>query len=76
MWQRVLHTMAVLQACQADLLGDLDQGQGLSPKAVSELLCTTDLASQATKQTAAAIGRSMEVMVVRSRHLWLSSGKR
>ncbi|XP_048037438.1 DLA class I histocompatibility antigen, A9/A9 alpha chain-like [Megalobrama amblycephala] len=29
-----LHTMAVLQAYQADLLKDLDQGQGLSPEAV------------------------------------------
>ncbi|KAI2663441.1 IgA FC receptor [Labeo rohita] len=32
-----LHTMAVLQAYQADLLKDLDKGQGLSPDKVSEL---------------------------------------
>lgn len=29
-----LHTMAVLQAYQADLLKNLDQGQGLSPEAL------------------------------------------
>ncbi|ROL55539.1 Ovoinhibitor [Anabarilius grahami] len=54
-----LHSMAVLQAYQADLLKDLDQGQGLSPDAVEELRRTTDLALRATKQTAASIGRSM-----------------
>ncbi len=32
-----LHTMAVLQAYQADLLKDLDNGQGLSPDEVAEL---------------------------------------
>lgn len=31
-----LHTMAVLQAYQADLLRDLDQGQGLSDLALQE----------------------------------------
>jgi hypothetical protein len=67
-----LHTMAVLQAYQADLLGDLDQGAGISPDAVAELRRTTDLALRATKQTAAAIGRSMAAMVATERHLWLS----
>lgn len=33
----VLHTLAVLQAYQADLLRDLDQGAVLSPDAVAEL---------------------------------------
>ncbi len=33
-----LHTMAVLQAYQADLLKDLDKGQGLSPDEVAELM--------------------------------------
>lgn len=46
-----LQTMAVLQAYQSDLLKDLDQTQGLSPEVVVELLCTTDLVFQATKQT-------------------------
>lgn len=59
-----LRTMSVLQAYQADLLKDLDQGQGLPPEAVAELRRTTDLALRATKQTAAAIGRSMAAMVV------------
>ncbi len=31
-----LHTMAVLQAYQSDLLKDLDKGQGLSPDEVAE----------------------------------------
>ncbi len=37
-----LHTMAVLQAYQVDLLKDLDNGQGLSPDEVAELRRTTD----------------------------------
>ncbi len=44
-----LHTMAVLQAYQADLLKDLDKGPGLSPDEVAELFRTTDLALRATK---------------------------
>ncbi|KAL0188425.1 hypothetical protein M9458_015524, partial [Cirrhinus mrigala] len=40
-----LHTMVVLQAYQADLLKDLDKGQGLSP----EVRHTTDLTLRATK---------------------------
>lgn len=44
-----LHTMSVLQAYQAELLKDVDQGQGLSPEAEAELRHTTDLALRATK---------------------------
>ncbi len=66
-----LHTMAVLQAYQADLLKDLDNGQGLSPDEVAELRRTTDLALCATKQAATAMGRSMAAMVVTERHLWV-----
>ncbi len=62
--------MAVLQAYQADLLKDLDKGQGLSPDEVAELRRTTDLALRATKQ--AAMGRSMAAMVVTERHLWVN----
>ncbi len=51
-----MHTMAVLQAYQADLLKDLDKGQGLSPDEVAELCRTTDLAVCATKQAATAMG--------------------
>ncbi len=67
-----LHTMAVLQAYQADLLKDLDDGQGLSPDEVAELRSTTDLALRATKQAATAMGRSMVAMVVTERHLWVN----
>lgn len=56
---------------QADLK-DLDKGNGLSTEAVKELCHTTDLALHATKQTAAAIGRSMVVMVATERHLWIN----
>ncbi len=62
----------VLQSYQADLLKDSDQGQGLPPEAVTELRRTTDLALRATKQTAAAIGRLMSVMVATERHLWMN----
>ncbi len=61
-----LHTMSVLQAYQAELLRDLDQGQGLSPEAVA------DLTLRATKQTAAEIGSSIVAMVATERHLWVN----
>ncbi len=64
--------MAVLQAYQADLLKDLDKGQGLSPDEVAELRRTTDLALRATKQATTAMGRSMEAMVVTERHMWMN----
>ncbi|KAL0175497.1 hypothetical protein M9458_027827 [Cirrhinus mrigala] len=67
-----LHTMAVLQAYQADLFKDLDKGQGLSPDGDAELRRTTDLALRATKQAATAMGRSMGAMVVTERHLWVN----
>lgn len=67
-----LHTIAVLQAYQADLLKDLDQGQGLFPEVVDELRHTTDLTLRATKQTVAVISRSMAAMVAMKRHLWLN----
>lgn len=60
----MLHTVAVLQAYQADLLKDLDQG--LPTEEMEELRHTTNLSLRATKKTAVAIGRSMVAMV---RHL-------
>ncbi|KAL0149546.1 hypothetical protein M9458_055073 [Cirrhinus mrigala] len=66
---QALHTMAVLQA---DLLKDLNKGQGLSPDEVAELCRTTDLALWATKQAATAMGRSMVAIVVTERHLWVN----
>ncbi len=67
-----LHTMAVLQAYQADLLKDLYKGQGLSPDEIAELCRTTDLALCSTKQAATAMGRYMAAMVVMERHLWVN----
>ncbi len=64
--------MEVLNGYQADLLKDLDKGQGLSPDEVAELRHTTDLALRATKQASTAMGRSMAAMVVMERHLWVN----
>ncbi len=52
--------MAVLQAYQADLLKELDEGEQISSSDVGELRRTADLALRATKETAHAIGRSMD----------------
>ncbi len=67
-----LHTMAVLQAYQADLLKDLSTGGSIDEEAFLELRRATDLSLRATKQTARAIGRSMAAMVSTERHLWLN----
>ncbi len=45
---------------------------GPDPAAFRQLRSTTDLALQATKSTAQAIGRSMANLVVLKRHLWLN----
>ncbi len=66
-----LHTMAVLQAYQADLLKDLSTGGSIDEEAFLELRRATDLSLCATKQTARAIGHSMAAMVSTERHLWL-----
>ncbi len=50
-----LHTMAVLQAYQADVLKEMDEGAGLTPEAVKELRKATDLALRAAKHTAGAV---------------------
>ncbi len=44
-----LHTMAILQAYQVDVLKEMDEGTGLTPEAVKELRRATDLALRATK---------------------------
>ncbi len=67
-----LHTMAILQAYQADVLKEMDEGTGLTPEAVKELRRATDLALRATKHTARAVGRSMAGSVAAERHLWLN----
>ncbi|KAI2655675.1 Glycerol kinase [Labeo rohita] len=46
-----LHTMAVLQAYQANLLKDLDEKKGKESDVVAELCLATDLLFQATKET-------------------------
>ncbi len=38
-----LHTMSLLQAYQAELLANLDEGEGIGPNAVCELSRATDL---------------------------------
>lgn len=67
-----LHTMAILQAYQADILKEMDEGSGVTPEAVKELRKATDLALRATKHTARAVGRSMAGAVAAERHLWLN----
>ncbi len=66
-----LHTMSVLQAYQADLLKELDEGEKISSNIV-ELRKTAYLALRATKETARAIRRSMAALVAAERHLWLT----
>ncbi len=67
-----LHAMAILQAYQADVLKEMDEGTGLTPEAVKELRRATDLALRATKYTARAVGCSMAGSVAAERHLWLN----
>ncbi|KAL0174634.1 hypothetical protein M9458_030602, partial [Cirrhinus mrigala] len=67
-----LHTMSVLQAYQADLLEELDEGEEIRDSDISELRRTADLSLRATKETAPAIGRSMAALVAVERHLWLT----
>ncbi len=64
--------MAILQAYQADVLKEMDEGTGLTPEAMKELRRATDLALRATKHTARAVGRSMAASVAAERHLWLN----
>ncbi len=67
-----LQMMSVLQAYQADLLKELDEGEQVSSNDIVELTRTADLALRATKETARAIGRSITALVAAERHLWLT----
>ncbi len=67
-----LHTMSLLQAYQAELLIELDEGEGFNPSSVCELRRATDLSLRAAKETAKSIGRSMAALVATERHLWLN----
>ncbi len=64
-----LHTMAILQAYQAEVLKEMDEGDGVTPEAVKELRRATNLALRATKHTARAVGLSLATA---ERHLWLN----
>ncbi len=66
-----LHTMAILQAYQADVLKE-SEGTGLTPEAVKDLRRATDLALRATKHTTRAVGHPMAGSVAAERHLWLN----
>ncbi len=68
----MLHSMGVLQAYQAELLKELDEGEGLTPEAVKELRRATDLALRATKHKARAVGRAVAGFVSVEHHLWLT----
>ncbi len=46
-----LHTMAILQAYQAEVLKEMDEGDGVTPEAVTELRRATGLTLRATKHT-------------------------
>ncbi len=46
-----LHTMEVLQAYQAELLKELDEGEGVNAEEIKELCKTADLSRRATKET-------------------------
>ncbi|XP_048017809.1 uncharacterized protein LOC125249543 [Megalobrama amblycephala] len=67
-----LHTMAILQAYQADLLGEIDESGEATFETIQELRKATDLSLRATKETAKSIGRSMAALVATERHLWLN----
>ncbi len=62
----------MLQGYQADLLKELDEGEGVSAEDIKERRKTTDLSLRATKETARAIGRSMAALGAVERHLWLT----
>ncbi len=65
-----LHAMALLQVHQAKALKDLHEG-GHDLTVLHELRAATDFALRATKVTAQSLGRSMSMLVVQERHLWL-----
>ncbi len=67
-----LHTMSLLQAYQAELLTNLNEGKGISPNTVCELRRATDLSLRAAKETAKSIVRSMAGLVATERHIWLN----
>ncbi len=67
-----LQTMSLLQAYQAELLADLDEGGSIGLNTVCELHRDTYLSLKAAKEMAKTIGRSMAALVATERHLWLN----
>ncbi len=65
-------TLWQLQAYQADLLKELDEGEEIKSEDITELRRTADLSLHETKETAYAIGRSMAALVAEERHMWLT----
>ncbi len=61
-----------LQAYQADLLKELNEGEQFNSDDITEFRRTAVLALRATKETTHAIGRSMAALVAAERHLWLT----
>ncbi|XP_056128453.1 uncharacterized protein LOC130106389 [Rhinichthys klamathensis goyatoka] len=66
-----LHSMAILQILQADLLREWEE-KGSGPAAIADLRSATDLSLRATKAAAQVIGRSMAALTATERHLWLT----
>ena len=66
-----LHSMAILQVFQANLLRKMDE-EGPEAVSLQDLRSATDLALRATKSAAQAIGRNMASITVAERHLWLT----
>ncbi len=64
--------MVVLQAYQADLLKEVDEGDDIRNEDIAELRRATDLSLSATKETTRTIGWSMAALVATQRHLWLN----
>ncbi len=61
--------LAVLQAYQAELLGDLDEEDTIKSNDIAEIRRATDLSLWVTKETAKTVGWSMAALLVTERHL-------
>lgn len=55
--------MAIMQAYQAYLLKDIDEGWEVSADEIRELCRATDLSLRATEETAKSVGRYMAALV-------------
>ncbi|XP_048042592.1 uncharacterized protein LOC125266186 [Megalobrama amblycephala] len=64
--------MAILQAYQADLLLDIDEGGEASAYTFRELCCATDLSLRASKEMAKSISWYMAALMATERYLWLN----